>query len=164
MRKVRLPLIAPMMIVIVAACSSRDPVANGANSVGLPGPVNDTGPSALGEPPDNGASPANGAVSTAAVTIPAVLHGRWGLTPADCTTTRGDAKGLLVISAGELRFYESRAVPGNDAETDGDSINGRFNFTGEGQNWSKFEALKLSGAKLTRTETNPAASFTYAKC
>lgn len=152
------------MIVAVAGCTSRDPVDNKANGAALPEPVNQTAPSALGEPPDNSAAPANGAAPAGAATIPAALRGRWGLTPADCTSTRGDAKGLLVIGEGELRFYESRAVPGKDVQADADSINGHFDFTGEGQSWSKFEALKLSGTKLIRTETNPAASFTYAKC
>ena len=32
------------------------------------------------------------------------------------------------------------------------------------QAWTKYEALKRSGDKLTRTETDPAASYTYAKC
>jgi hypothetical protein len=55
-------------------------------------------------------------------------------------------------------------VPGPDAEADVDSISGTFDFTGEGQSWSKFEALKLQGRDLVRTETKPAASFSYAKC
>jgi len=57
-----------------------------------------------------------------------------------------------------------RAVPGKDAQGDADSFSGTFAFTGEGQSWSKFEALKLQGRDLVRTETNPTASFTYAKC
>ena len=46
-------------------------------------------------------------VNDTATAIPASLHGRWGLTPADCTSTRGDAKGLLIVSADGLKFYES---------------------------------------------------------
>jgi hypothetical protein len=92
------------------------------------------------------------------------LQGRWGLTPGDCTSRLGDAKGLLVIGPNELRFYESRAVPAADVQGDADTISGNFHFTGEGQAWTKYEALKRSGDKLTRTENNPAASFTYAKC
>jgi hypothetical protein len=100
--------------------------------------------------------------STAA--IPAALQGRWGLTPADCTSALGDAKGLLVINASELRFYESRAVPAADVDGDADSINGNFTFTGEGRTWTKYEALKVDSGVLTRTETKPTASFSYAKC
>jgi hypothetical protein len=98
------------------------------------------------------------------VTIPAALLGRWGLSPADCTSTRGDAKGLLIVSPTELRFYESRAVPANDAQTDSDSISGDFAFTGEGQSWTKYESLKIDKQVLVRTETKPTASFSYAKC
>src|SRR5688500_4994135 len=31
------------------------------------------------------------------VAIPAAFHGRWGMVPADCTSTKGDAKGLITI-------------------------------------------------------------------
>jgi hypothetical protein len=110
--------------------------------------------------------PAEAAASVPApnIAIPAALHGRWGLNPADCTSALGDAKGLLVINAGELRFYESRAVPAADAGGDSNSISGNFVFTGEGQSWVKYEALKVDKGVLTRTETKPTASFSYAKC
>jgi hypothetical protein len=96
--------------------------------------------------------------------IPAALQGRWGLTPADCVAAPGDAKGLLVITPGELRFYESRAVPSPGVQIASDSIRGNFLFTGEGQNWTKVETLERRKEKLVRTETEPTASYTYAKC
>jgi len=71
---------------------------------------------------------------------------------------------LLVINASELRFYESRAVPSTAVESDADSITGNFHFTGEGQSWTKFETLQRQKDKLVRTDSNPTASFTYAKC
>ena len=86
------------------------------------------------------------------------------MTPADCTSTRGDAKGLIVIGPADIRFYESRAVPGPTANTSPDSISGDFTFTGEGQTWTKYQALRLNRQELVRTESNPTASFTYAKC
>ncbi|WP_230558782.1 hypothetical protein, partial [Sphingomonas segetis] len=96
--------------------------------------------------------------------IPAALHGRWGLAPADCTSALGDAKGLLVVSERELRFYESRAVPSPGAEADEDSITGNFRFTGEGQTWTKFETLQRRKDKLIRIDSNPTASYSYVKC
>jgi hypothetical protein len=160
MRRLRLPLVASAMIVTIAACGSREPVDNKANGAGLPEPVAETAHDPTGAPSNNEAAP----IAPAAAAIPAPLQGRWGLTPADCMPNRSDAKGLLTVTGGELRFYESRALPGEDVHADDDSIDGHFNFTGEGQSWSKFQSLKLSGNKLIRTETNPAASFTYAKC
>lgn len=149
---------------LLAACSKRDPVADGADNVaGLP-VANEATPSPDGAPPANVESQASPAKSTGTANIPAALRGRWGLTPVDCTTALGDAKGLLVVNEGELRFYESRAVPASDIEADEDSISGNFDFTGEGQSWSKYVALDLQGRDLVRTETNPSASFTYAKC
>lgn len=69
-----------------------------------------------------------------------------------------------MITPDGLQFYESRAVPAADVEADEDSIGGNFAFTGEGQSWTKYEALKVEKQKLTRTETYPVASFSYAKC
>jgi hypothetical protein len=119
-------------------------------------------PDATGSPPEK-AAPAIEPPQPAAA-IPGALHGRWGLTPLDCTSTRGDAKGLLVVGSDNLQFYESRAVPGPNAQTGKDSISGDFHFTGEGQTWTRFESLALQGDKLVRTESNPMASFTYARC
>ena len=166
MIRFRLPFIALAAIAAVAGCDQRDPVANDANANGaLPQPVNEASPNPEALPPTNAAEPeAANAVSPAASGIPAALHGRWGMSPGDCTSTRGDAKGLLTISREEMRFYESVAVPAEGAEAAANSISGTFSFTGEGQTWSRYQSLQLKGQELVRTETNPTASYTYAKC
>lgn len=166
------PLFVPIAMLTVVACGSRDPVDDKAeNTDGLPA-INEPAPDATGSPPVTAApasvghAPAASApVRTVAVaSIPAALQGRWGLAPNDCTSTNGDAKGLLVIGPGSLKFYESRAVPGDNGQTSPDSISGDFHFTGEGQTWTKFEVLALQKQELVRTESNPMASFTYARC
>jgi hypothetical protein len=152
----------------VVACSRPDPVANNVAGVNFPAASNEAAPDPLGGPPTNNVSTSadagNVAGDTSPGAIPAALRGRWGLTPGDCTSTRGDAKGLLIVSGDELRFYESRAVPSAGAESDSDSINGNFSFTGEGQTWTKFETLQRKNNTLVRTDSNSAASYTYAKC
>jgi len=160
----RVPVVTCALILTIAACGKRDPVADNANGAALPAPSKDTTPDPAGLPPANATTPASDTSTEPGATIPAALQGRWGLTPADCTSTRGDAKGLLVVTPDRMTFYESHAVPAVGVETDGDSISGNFDFTGEGQAWSKYESLKRERDKLTRTETNPAASYTYAKC
>lgn len=153
-------------MVVIAACEKHGPVANGANSVtAVPVPVNASTPTPEGAPPENesGFAP-KGSQGGAAAAIPATLQGRWGLTPEDCTSALDQAKGLLVVNPGELRFYESLAAPADGVQADNQSINGDFRFSGEGKAWTRFESLKRSGDKLTRTETDPAASYTYAKC
>lgn len=159
---IRVPFISCALVLAVAACGGSDPVDDKAKeTAGLPN-INATAPSVAGEPhvatEPSKAAPARGAV------IPAALQGSWGLTPADCMPGRGDAKGQLLVTPGELRFYESRAVPAADVGGDGNSISGNFAFTGEGQSWTKYQALKVDKGRLTRTETKPTASFSYAKC
>ena len=159
----RVPFISCFILLAVVACGGRDPVDDkaAARTTGLPD-VNVPAPSATGEP-HGPTSPAKAEPAPVA-RVPAALHGRWGLTPADCMPGRSDAKGLLTITADDLHFYESRAVPAGNVDTDANSISGDFSFTGEGQSWTKYEALKADKGRLTRTETKPAASFSYAKC
>lgn len=160
MKPVYLPLSALFVVGAMAACEKRDPVADEAN-IAAPAPAADavTDPVAGGPP----APTTNETVAPTGV-IPAAIQGRWGLTPADCTSTRGDNKGLLVIGPDNLKFYESRAVPGTSIESGDQGISGNFNFTGEGQEWTKYVSLKLQGKVLRRTERNPVASYDYARC
>ena len=164
----RLLVLAPLLA--VAACGGPDPVAREANNADVPLTVNTTAPqpppaSPDGSPPPSKAKAVDGNEVAAAVTdIPTFLHGRWGMTPQDCTSTRGDAKGLLVITAGELRFYESRAVPVGNLNGSKDSFSADYRFTGEGQTWTSFETLQLQRTRLVRTTSSPMASYTYAKC
>ena len=150
MKPIYLPLSALLVVGAMAACEKRDPVAEDANAIPA-APVANAG---AGTPsPDAGTGP-----------IPAALRGRWGMTPGDCTSTRGDAKGLLEIGPDYLKFYESRAVPGTSIETEANAISGNWNFTGEGQQWSRYVSLQLQGKVLNRTERNPVASYDYARC
>lgn len=158
----RLPFISAFALLAIAACSSRSPVdAQAKANTPLP-EVNAPAPSALGEPHGN-TVPAR-PTPTPAAKIPASMQGRWALAPADCTAPPAAAKGLLIVTPDDLHFYESRAVPATDVGSDATSIGGNFAFTGEGRSWTKYEALKFANDRLTRTEINPTASFSYAKC
>lgn len=167
----RLPYFSLFTAALLASCEGSDPVADQAdNTAALPAPEHADASDPSGAPPppnsENPPEPAPpGNTSAPAATIPAAFHGRWGLTPGDCTSTRGDAKGLLIIGADRLTFYESRAVPSGNVETSGDSFSADFAFTGEGQTWTRYQSLELQkGGKLVRTESGPMASYTYAKC
>jgi len=157
-------LFAVVTMLWVVACSGSEPVADNAVAANVPLTVNDPAPSAAGGPTSakNEQPVSRGSFSTPA--IPASLQGSWGLTPADCTSKRGDAKGLLVITPAGLKFYESRAVPSSAVTADADSITGNFAFTGEGESWTKFVTFERQKDRLVRTESNPAASYSYAKC
>lgn len=105
----------------------------------------------------------------AATEIPAAIRGRWGLVPADCTSTRGDAKGLLVIDAATLKFYESVGTLAEVDDASDTRIRAAFEFTGEGMTWERDETLEVQddGATLIRREHGDDAApdpFRYAKC
>ena len=115
-------------------------------------------------------APSPAATSAAAVTtIPRAMHGRWGLVPADCTSTLGDAKGLLTIDATTLKFYESVAKLGKIKEADEDDIDATYAFTGEGQSWTLDVDLDLEddGKTLIRKDTGKDAMpnpLKYTRC
>jgi len=155
----------------LVACSGRDPVADNAdNAAAAPAEVDVLPPDESvatptnelenGDDEDLNVSSADGDTEV----IPAAFHGRWGLTPADCMPNRSDAKGLMVVTADNLSFYEARAKPAGELRLTPKSVSGSFAFTGEGQNWNKHEVLELEKHKLVRTESDPMQSYTYARC
>jgi hypothetical protein len=162
----RLRILIPTLVfaMLAAGCGGSDPVAEGANdAAALPSP-DDVAGARVGSASADGSAPANVAApggrapltsgdsaSASERAFPAALQGRWGLTPADCTSTRGDAKGLLVVGSDGLRFFESRARPARNVKQTADSLSGDFDFEGEGQKWTKFETLEVRDNKLVRT-------------
>lgn len=128
--------------------------------VTLPAPPETPGPAPS---PSTSASPDSG------TGIPVALHGRWGLVPADCTSTRGDNKGLLTINATTLRFYESVATLGKVTERAAGRIVAEFAMTGEGQEWTRRMTLDTAdgGKTLVRREQGADAMpdpLRYQKC
>lgn len=121
-------------------------------------------------PPDEGneetaaANAANMPVPPNPVTadIPVQYHGRWGMTLADCTSTRGDAKGLIDIGDQTIKFYEAVATLREQRPAIATSFSGLFSFTGEGQNWEKVMTFTRTGDTLKRAEE--AGTFTYTRC
>lgn len=150
----------------LAACQQSDPnnfaIDEGANAGAdieiLPPDetaTNETGPAS------NTAMPAPPADPGAPV-IPSSYHGRWGMVPADCTSTRGDAKGLITIGEKSIRFYEAVATLKEQRPAIATSFAGLFSFTGEGQNWEKVMTFTRTGDTLKRAEES--GSFTYRRC
>ena len=100
--------------------------------------------------------------------IPPAIRGRWGLVPADCTSTRGDAKGLLVIGPDSMRFYEATATLGSVSAVGADRLRAEFAYTGEGQQWTREQSLTVAdaGKTLTRREFGQGAmpQLRYTRC
>ena len=158
-------------VTALVACSGRDPVADNLNNAATaPVDVDVLPPDESVATPTNDLE--NGDDEDVNVSedaggsdpIPAGFHGRWGRTPADCMPDRSDNKGLLVVSADGMRFYEALARPTGELRLTPKSVSGSFAFTGEGETWKKHQVLELQDHKLVRTESDPMASYTYARC
>jgi hypothetical protein len=122
-------------------------------------------------PPDEGNDETAAAVNASSMpvppnpviaAIPAQYHGRWGMVPADCTSTRGDAKGLIDVGDETIKFYEAMATLKEQRPAIATSFSGLFAFTGEGQTWEKVMTLTRTGDTLKRAEES--GTFTYKRC
>ena len=155
----QLPLIGLMMV--LAACGSPEPAANDiaaaaeepeAPAATAAGPANDAAADTLPQATSDEKQPA----------IPAALHGRWGLTPADCTAV--GSNGRVTITGDEVRFYESVAKPEKVRSRSDTEIKGEFAFTGEGGNWSNPMSWTVAGDKLTRVDSEEDSRQVYTRC
>jgi hypothetical protein len=84
------------------------------------------------------------------------------LVAADCTSTRGDAKGLITVADRSIRFYESTATLNEQRPAIATSFAGFYGFTGEGQTWEKVVTLTRTGDTLRRADDE--GSYTYTRC
>jgi hypothetical protein len=170
--KALLAAIPLILIAGAAACGKADPVAEDAeNADGLESVVaeaNATADAIRNQADDT--PPAPGTNQTAPTppdpvpggVIPAHYQGRWGLVPEDCTSTRGDAKGLMTIGDTSIRFYESTATLTRQRPAIATSFAGLFAFRGEGQAWEKVMTFTRTGDRLERAD--PEGKFTYRRC
>ena len=134
---------------VVAEANAAAEAVQGPAGVSPPAPVtNQTRP----DPPN----PTPGDV------IPERYQGRWGMTAADCSSTRGDAKGLITIGDTRIRFYESTATLTERRPAIATSFSGLFAFRGEGQAWEKVMTFTRTGDRLERAEEG--GRFTYRRC
>lgn len=149
-------------LLLLAACGGADEPAlpSGDESPSLVEADSGFGDGATPKPAPNEASAAG---------IPEPLRGRWGLVAADCEPGRSDAKGLLVISADKLKFYESVGTLGEASERAPTRLRASFAFTGEGMSWNRDMLLEMQdgGEALVRQEFGADAApapLRYMRC
>jgi type IV secretory pathway VirB10-like protein len=167
-----LPLIALGVLLALSACSKKvdepDAAASTSAVIDTPQPVPASEPTqaeitpeptATAEPTPAPTSTAADSGAVATTTIPTSLRGRWGMVPKDCTSKLGDAKGLLTVSADQLKFYEAVAKLGKVKEADDSRIRATFRYSGEGQTWAQDVVLDAQdgGRTLIRRDYGPDA-------
>ena len=163
----------PLVFVLGAvACSKSDPVAEDAeNAAGLEQAVESANATAEAvheqadaTPPAPGTNQSEPVLAqpTPGGVIPAHYQGRWGMVPADCTSTRGDAKGLMTIGDTSIKFYESTATLTERRPAIATSFSGLFAFRGEGESWEKVMTFTRTGDTLKRADKE--GSYTYRRC
>ncbi len=162
--------LAALPLVLAACGQQSEKSAPDAQETAIP--VEPDGGIGDGATPLPGASPSGspaGSADAKGDDIPGVLQGRWGMVPADCTSTRGDAKGLLAVGPRTLMFYESVGTLELETGRSESMIRGQFEFTGEGMTWTRDLSLLVQdgGQTLVRREFGADAAsgaFTYTRC
>ena len=101
--------------------------------------------------------------------LPEEMRGRWGLTDADCARGAAESKGLMVVTARHLTFYDSRATLREVEHLGPETVNAEFAFTGAGTTWSQDVSLTLGDDQdtLRRQEVGPDAEsvdLIYRRC
>jgi len=163
----------PLVFVLsVAACGGNKPVDKKAeNADGLDQVVaeaNATADAVHNDATDNPPAPVTNekapevAPPTPGDVIPAQYQGRWGMVPADCSSDRGDNKGLITVGDTSIRFYESTATLQEKRPAKATSFAGLFDFTGEGQRWRKVMTFTSTGDTLERADQE--GRYTYKRC
>lgn len=157
------------LLVFLVACGGKEEGGNNSQDAG--GAMQEQAPGNLYQDQQNQIVPLTtptrpGPSPSPVASIPADYQGRWGQVANDCVPGRSDAKGLMIVSADGLGFYESRASVGKIAATTPGTLNLTLKFTGEGQEWQRQETLTLldAGKTLVRDEQHPAMSIRYQRC
>lgn len=162
MKQPRFTLPAALLSLALVACQQGSPDNIAIDNVAE---LNDLTTLPPDDAADNGVvgnDAAANAVAPAATQIPAQYRGRWGMVAADCTSTRGDAKGLIDVSEASIKFYESRATLKEQRPAIATSFAGLFGFTGEGQTWEKVVTFTRTGDTLKRADDE--GSYDYKRC
>jgi len=157
-------LIAATAVLALSACSKgQDPapvktdpaLAEASEQAASPSPALEPGGTASATPADK--------------SIPQAMRGRWGLVAADCTSTKGDAKGLMTIDGMSIRFYESVAKLSTVGQRSDTALKANYAFSGEGMEWKRDMTLALQpgGKVLIKQEFGedaPAGPYKYNRC
>ena len=156
-------LIAGAAALALAACSKgQDPAATKTDpaltEAALPPPSESPAP-----------APSASSADQAEKSIPTALRGRWGLVAADCTSTRGDDKGLITIGATSIKFYESVAKLAKVGQRSETALRASYAFSGEGMEWKRDMTLALQpgGKVLIKQEFGedaPPGPYKYTHC
>jgi len=157
------PRFIPAVALLLAAGCSREPAPGDEGRAAIPAPT----VSANEAPAAAGADPLTPGAATLRE-IPERFRGRWALGVVDCDPAKADvAKGLMVVEAGRLVFYEARGVPSRIAADGPDRLRLSLDYSGEGQTWAHDATLTLSRDGRTLTRDEPQADTgteTYARC
>jgi hypothetical protein len=102
----------------------------------------------------------------AAPDFPSAMLGRWGITEADCDPSNNDNKGLMVVNADSVRFYDTQAKLVGAERRSEYTVAADLGFKRDGRKWTARQSFALAGGgtALLRGEQSPVKTYRYGRC
>lgn len=98
--------------------------------------------------------------------FPSGYQGRWATKAAACVDDPENSTEIMSLQGKLVKFHESIGTMTEGKRTTSKTMQGAFEFVGEGEKWNKSMAFALSEnrKRLTRTDMDDGASYQYVQC
>lgn len=98
--------------------------------------------------------------------FPGGYQGRWAKTAAGCADDPENSPDMMSLQGKLVKFHESIGTMTAGKRETSKTMEGEFEFVGEGEKWNKTIAFELSEDRkaLTRTDKEDGASYQYVQC
>jgi hypothetical protein len=98
--------------------------------------------------------------------FPGGYQGRWAMSQAACADVPASSPNVISLQGKLVKFHESIGTMTEGKRKTSRTMEGAFEFAGEGKKWTKSIAFELSkdGKSLTRTDRDDRATYRYVQC
>lgn len=112
------------------------------------------------------ALPSDAPLEIAINQFPGGYQGRWAMTQSACAEDPENSPNTMSLQGKLVKFHESIGTMTEGKRETSRTMEGAFEFMGEGEKWTKTIAFELSkdGKSLTRTDGDDQATYRYVQC
>jgi hypothetical protein len=98
--------------------------------------------------------------------FPGGYQGRWSMTQAGCSDDPENSEQTMSLQGKLVKFHESIGTMTAGKRMTSRTMEGEFDFVGEGEKWSKTIAFEMTPdrKRITRTDKDDGASYQYVQC
>ena len=98
--------------------------------------------------------------------FPSGYQGRWASKVAGCANDPENSEQIMSLQGKLVKFHESIGTMTAGKRKTSKTMEGEFDFVGEGEKWSKTIAFEMTEdrKRITRTDKDDGASYQYVQC